>query len=100
MSTHYAQYKLTTSKDRHLPELLKIARANCFIQLTVLRSLLLICINIMKRIVKACALKSNREEPFSLRHFMLALLYELTRTPLNVYVYATLDQVSADSLWG
>ena len=67
-----------------------------FIQLTVLRSLLLLFINELRQIVKAGALKLNRGDPFSLRNLMIALLYEIARTPLNVYVYATLDEVSAE----
>lgn len=68
-----------------------------FIQLTVLRSMLLLFINELRQIVKAGALKLSREDPFSLRNLMIALLSEIARTPLNVYVYATLDEVSADS---
>ena len=68
-----------------------------FIQLTVLRSLLLVFLKVTKRIVKACASRLNCEDPLSLRHLMIALLYEIARTPLNVYAYATLDEVSAGS---
>ena len=68
------------------------------IQLTISRSLCLIFTNVIKRIVTACrVLESNHRHPFSLRDLVVALLYETARTPLNLYIYATLDKVSVVS---
>ena len=69
------------------------------IQLTFFRSLCLILTNIIKRITKACrVLESNHKHPFSLRDLVIALLYKIARTPLNLYIYVILDKVSVDEI--